>query len=219
MTKPEPIPWGLNSFKVTDHRLIAAERLQNLTELTALTMSRTMSTPALLLTTALVILIGFCFTSVEGTRGHHNNHGNHNNHYHNNNNGQHGHGNHHHHHHHVQTTTAEPSSGECDDDDYRCNGTSGQCIPSAWRCDNDIDCPLEDDEHNCTNVCSSYDFACLSGTCIPNSWRCDGDRDCTDGSDEAACHPGLQVNGHLGNGSPNSRVARHALLKKKNKTK
>lgn len=55
----------------------------------------------------------------------------------------------------------------------RCN--SGRCIPKAWSCDGEFDCPSKEDEPpSCTAAdrkCSDPDhFRCNNGKCIPS--RC-----------------------------------------------
>ncbi|XP_075209781.1 uncharacterized protein LOC142317258 isoform X2 [Lycorma delicatula] len=83
----------------------------------------------------------------------------------------------------------------------KCLSTESQCpdetcIPKRWVCDNTRDCPLGEDEVNCTK-CNSGEFKCHSDhKCIPNSWKCDGNRDCTDGSDEVSCSHEMIAHGH-----------------------
>ncbi|GFS26509.1 prolow-density lipoprotein receptor-related protein 1 [Elysia marginata] len=95
---------------------------------------------------ALVVIVCLCLTSVEASRGRHR---------HGQRNGQRRHGNQHHQHHsqHRHATATSDSSSEgsgCDDDEYQCQGPLALCVPTAWRCDNDPDCPQHDDETNCT---------------------------------------------------------------------
>lgn len=70
--------------------------------------------------------------------------------------------------------------------------TTARCLDRSQLCDGIKDCPLGDDESNCSNItCPLGRFQCQSHTnvssCIPESWRCDGRRDCADGSDESNC--------------------------------
>ncbi|GFS04390.1 low-density lipoprotein receptor-related protein, partial [Elysia marginata] len=64
------------------------------------------------------------------------------------------------------------------------------CIPQAWVCDLDLDCPGGEDEHMDCPVpkCGKDQFECLPDSlvrCIPSHWECDGRRDCSQGEDEA----------------------------------
>jgi len=79
----------------------------------------------------------------------------------------------------------------CDNDEFTCSG--GPCIPIEWRCDQDDDCPNDDDELGCVLTCSDHDFTCDDGRCIPATWRCDYEGDCRDNSDERGCPPNSQV--------------------------
>nr|XP_033771431.1 low-density lipoprotein receptor-related protein 2-like [Geotrypetes seraphini] len=74
-----------------------------------------------------------------------------------------------------------------------CNATQQaacgeKCIPFAWLCNGEQDCPDGVDEQ-CDEAChgDTNAWQCDNGKCIFNSWRCDGLSDCTDGSDEMNC--------------------------------
>lgn len=60
------------------------------------------------------------------------------------------------------------------------------CIPAAWRCDGQVDCPDKSDEVGCPS-CRPDQFRCQSGECIDKNLVCDGTTHCTDGHDEANC--------------------------------
>ncbi|XP_069482623.1 vitellogenin receptor Yl-like [Ambystoma mexicanum] len=77
--------------------------------------------------------------------------------------------------------------------DLLCNATQqticgDKCVPFAWLCNEEIDCPDESDEQ-CEQTChgDTNAFQCDNGKCISSTWICDGVRDCVDGSDEADC--------------------------------
>uniref|UniRef100_A0A7E4VR66 Very low-density lipoprotein receptor n=1 Tax=Panagrellus redivivus TaxID=6233 RepID=A0A7E4VR66_PANRE len=69
------------------------------------------------------------------------------------------------------------------------------CIPHAWKCDGEVDCPEKDDELGCSPAevhCGDGQFKCPGyqhhqTSCIPNSWVCDGESDCVDMADEKNC--------------------------------
>ncbi|XP_069092979.1 low-density lipoprotein receptor-related protein 2-like [Pleurodeles waltl] len=84
-----------------------------------------------------------------------------------------------------------PWSGDAAD--HFCNVTQqaacgDKCIPFAWLCNGEVDCPDETDEQ-CEEAChgDTNAFQCDNGKCISNSWNCDGVGDCLDGSDESNC--------------------------------
>jgi len=80
--------------------------------------------------------------------------------------------------------------GTCSEDQFRC--ALGDCIPTTWQCDGEIDCKDQYDESPdlCdTRRCGSDEFECGStGQCIPGSYVCDGKNDCSDGLDEKKCN-------------------------------
>merc|ERR1712062_697804 len=73
----------------------------------------------------------------------------------------------------------------CDEEnEFTCK--NNECIPNQFRCDGQLDCADDSDEHNCP-CDGENDFACADGDCINADWRCDGESDCSDGSDENNC--------------------------------
>ncbi|XP_036314275.2 low-density lipoprotein receptor-related protein 1B isoform X1 [Pipistrellus kuhlii] len=63
-----------------------------------------------------------------------------------------------------------------------------RCIPVAWLCNGERECPDGSDEQ-CEETCCGHPGAwqCDDGKCISLSWLCDGAGDCSDGSDEVDC--------------------------------
>nr|XP_019606113.1 PREDICTED: low-density lipoprotein receptor-related protein 1-like isoform X2 [Rhinolophus sinicus] len=63
-----------------------------------------------------------------------------------------------------------------------------RCIPVAWLCNGERECPDGTDEQ-CEEICRGHPRAwqCDDGKCISLGWRCDGVGDCLDGSDEVNC--------------------------------
>lgn len=81
---------------------------------------------------------------------------------------------------------------ECKPDEYCCS--TGECIPSRFRCDNKQDCPHGDDEDTVKclsyvpNLCPKSQFLCHDQTkCLDKKLLCNGVKDCSDGSDENNC--------------------------------
>ncbi|XP_055449446.1 prolow-density lipoprotein receptor-related protein 1-like [Psammomys obesus] len=85
------------------------------------------------------------------------------------------------------------SVGRSGADEMGCNRTQqaacgDKCIPVAWLCNGEQECPDGTDEQ-CEETCLGHlqAWQCDDGKCIPARWRCDGSRDCLDGSDEVNC--------------------------------
>ncbi|XP_068085529.1 uncharacterized protein [Anabrus simplex] len=79
----------------------------------------------------------------------------------------------------------------CVDDSYclptewRCGNQL--CIPEVKRCDGHMNCYDRTDEHDCDCNLETH-FHCGNNTsCLPNKKRCDGVIDCWDGTDELNC--------------------------------
>ncbi|KPP59383.1 SCO-spondin-like, partial [Scleropages formosus] len=84
-----------------------------------------------------------------------------------------------------------PAPG-CRQHEFRC--ASGHCIPLAWRCDGETDCPDGDDELACGGRCSPGQFPCLyGGQCVDHQQLCDGTPHCQDASDESVDNCGSSV--------------------------
>ncbi|XP_047571659.1 prolow-density lipoprotein receptor-related protein 1-like isoform X1 [Lutra lutra] len=82
-------------------------------------------------------------------------------------------------------------------DEARCNMTrqaacGNRCIPVAWLCDGQQECPDGTDEQ-CEEACRGHPQAwqCDDGKCISSSRLCDGTGDCLDGSDEVNCETSM----------------------------
>ncbi|KFO38174.1 Low-density lipoprotein receptor-related protein 2 [Fukomys damarensis] len=99
---------------------------------------------------------------------------------------------------HGATSSSPNADGrECNMTQQAACGDS--CIPVAWLCNGEQECPDGADEH-CEEPCGGHlqAWQCDDGMCIATHWLCDGAGDCLDGSDEVNCErmtacPGQKV--------------------------
>ncbi|KAM7347718.1 putative vitellogenin receptor yl isoform 1-T1 [Cochliomyia hominivorax] len=71
---------------------------------------------------------------------------------------------------------------------YECPSDSNICLELSAKCNGSAECPRGEDEADCGNMCSIYEFRCkTSKECIRSEFRCDREKDCADGSDEENC--------------------------------
>ncbi|XP_064556763.1 vitellogenin receptor Yl isoform X2 [Drosophila montana] len=79
---------------------------------------------------------------------------------------------------------------------YQCTSNMQLCLDMAVRCNGSAECPRGEDEADCGELCSIYEFQCRdSKQCIRQEFRCDKERDCDDGSDEEHCEQFTHGNG------------------------
>ncbi|XP_014811222.1 PREDICTED: SCO-spondin [Calidris pugnax] len=81
-----------------------------------------------------------------------------------------------------------PSRPGCAAGEFSCRA-DGRCVPGAWLCDNEEDCPDGSDELCPPSPCAPHQPRCAQGQCLEWGARCDGVPDCPDGSDEGGCPP------------------------------
>uniref|UniRef100_A0A8C3JQS4 Uncharacterized protein n=1 Tax=Calidris pygmaea TaxID=425635 RepID=A0A8C3JQS4_9CHAR len=81
-----------------------------------------------------------------------------------------------------------PSRPGCAAGEFSCRA-DGRCVPGAWLCDNEEDCPDGSDELCPPSPCAPHQPRCARGQCLEWGARCDGVPDCPDGSDEGGCPP------------------------------
>ncbi|XP_032597334.1 putative vitellogenin receptor isoform X2 [Drosophila grimshawi] len=87
------------------------------------------------------------------------------------------------------TAAVNISCGTVDLPRYQCASNLQMCLDLAVRCNGSAECPRGEDEADCGEMCSIYEFQCgdSSKQCIRLEFRCDKERDCADGSDEEHC--------------------------------
>ena len=71
---------------------------------------------------------------------------------------------------------------------FQCASDTNICLELKVKCNGTAECPRGEDEADCGNMCSIYEFKCkTSKECIRAEFRCDKEKDCADGSDEENC--------------------------------
>jgi len=86
----------------------------------------------------------------------------------------------------LPSANAVTRTDEGCDDEHEFTCKNSECIPNSARCDGEIDCADDSDEHNC--ACDGPDdFKCDNGDCINAEFKCDKENDCSDSSDEKNC--------------------------------
>lgn len=71
---------------------------------------------------------------------------------------------------------------------FQCVSDPNICLEPKVKCNGTAECPRGEDEADCGNMCSIYEFKCKTNNeCIRAEFRCDKEKDCADGSDEENC--------------------------------
>lgn len=73
---------------------------------------------------------------------------------------------------------------QCRTGHFKCG--DGSCLASPYICDGEQDCPMGEDEQNCT--CDTSTFPCGDGTCLSKSLVCDFIPHCKECLDEEGCN-------------------------------
>ncbi|XP_075157166.1 putative vitellogenin receptor yl isoform X2 [Haematobia irritans] len=90
---------------------------------------------------------------------------------------------------------------------YECPSDPSVCLDMSAKCNGTSECPRGEDENDCGNICSIYEFHCKkSKECIRTEFRCDHEKDCADGSDEENCEHRRAWNGTIGTQVSNERA-------------